>query len=152
MINHLTPTASIKTQILLLAIMWSVVGPALLYFGLRCMFTSDTQPLILYPLVITALIMGWMKARYALTKATKRIIHRIIQRGEGRCLFGFISAGMWILILLMMVIGRFLRTSDHIPLIILGFIYTAVGFALLLASKYAWRAISYKQWNGRLAR
>ena len=60
-------------------------------------------------------------------------------RGDGRCVGGFLSLRSWALVAVMVVAGRLLRGS-HVARGILGAIYLAVGIALFLSSRVAWRA------------
>ena len=70
---------------------------------------------------------------------------RIIARGDGRCLGGFLSLKTWLLVVLMMTSGIILRRSA-VPRPVLGVLYSAVGTALLVGCVTLWKAF------GRLRR
>ncbi|UCD76236.1 MAG: hypothetical protein JSV91_04795, partial [Phycisphaerales bacterium] len=123
------PTAPRRVQLLLAALMWTVVGAALLTFGTLWLVQSGISR---WPwLLAGAIAAGILKAVFILGRAAARVILRIRQRGDGRCLGGFLSWRTWLLVLVMMAAGFTLRHS-HIHSAILGTVYAAVGSALVL--------------------
>ncbi len=129
------PAASAKWHLLLAAAMWSTVGIFLSRMGARWLVQADAA--ILWPIV--AVVIGSLKARFVLRRSARRIIGRIRDRGDGRCLGGFISWKSWFLVAVMMTAGRFLRTSD-LRLTVRGTAYLAIGSALFLSSLFFWGA------------
>lgn len=136
-IQSLKPAASARIHLLLAALMWTVVGAGLLYFGIRWTLASQTSQG--YLLVAVAVIIGLLKSKFALDRTAKLAVERIKARGDGRCIGGFLSIRSWVFVVLMMSCGRFLR-SGLLPRSVVGFLYTAVGPALLLSSRSFWRA------------
>ncbi len=136
-IQILKPAASRRTHLLLAATLWTAVGATLLCFGVRWMLTASTSRPAL--LVASACGLGCLKYRFVLRKSATRIVQRIRARGDGRCLGGFLSPGTWGLVLAMMIAGQWFR-SGPTPRIVVGFLYTAVGTGLALASVMVWRA------------
>lgn len=132
------PVAGRRTHLLLAAAMWSIVGVLLLFFGARWAWPSRYRFLLLP----SAVLIGAIKAHLVLGRAARRIIARIEARGDGRCIGGFLSPKTWLLVAAMAGTGRLLR-SGPVPRVAVGFIYTAVGAALLPASLHLWRA-----WQG----
>jgi len=133
------PAARRRTQLLLAALLWSLVGLGLCLAGLRWVLhdpASRTWQLVALALAATA---GFLKARFVLARVARRARDRILARGDRRCIGGFLSVGSWITVLLMMASGRLLRLTP-LPLILLGSLYAAIGTALLLASWHYWRA------------
>lgn len=133
------PSASRQTHLLLAALMWSIVGTALLVVGTRWMWRSHVPFKMLGPALAIAAMLGWVKAHFALDRVAGHVIERIRTRGDGRCLGGFLSVQTWGLVVLMVVSGRLFRALP-IPMAIVGFVYAIVGTALLVASRYLWRA------------
>lgn len=86
-----------------------------------------------------AIVVGILKSQFVLDRTANRTIERIRTRGDGRCIGGFLSVRSWAFVALMMGIGRALRASPT-PRTILGFVYVAVGLALVLASRRLWLA------------
>jgi hypothetical protein len=139
------PAADRWVHYLLAALMWSVVGSALLAVGShwagRTFAALGTAHAALLPLVLIGIgvAAGAAKARWVLGPAAERIIQRIDERGDRRCAGGFLSWRSWGFVLVMIVAGRLLRGS-HIPRAVLGVVYVAVGTALLLAARRPWEA------------
>jgi hypothetical protein len=131
------PAASARLHLLLAAMMWTVVGALLLFFGV-CWIWDGGSP---YGglLLAGATVAGLLKARFVLRRAAGRTIERIRARGDGYCLGGFLSWQSWLLVLLMIAAGRLLR-GGGLPRAITGFLYAAIGIALLVAAHRIWHA------------
>jgi hypothetical protein len=129
------PAASRSTHLLAAALMWSLVGLGLLIAGILWILRSGSPwaP----PMIVLAGLLGWFKARFVLSRTAERTVRRIEERGDGRCLGGFLSWKSWLLVAGMMLLGRFLRHSS-LPLLWRGLIYAAIGAALFLASRRIW--------------
>ena len=131
------PAASARLHLLLAALMWTVVGALLLYFGSRWVLAGRIPYAWLWLAVVAG--GGVLKARFVLEPAAGRTIERIRTRGDGRCIGGFLSVRSWIFVALMVVAGRFLR-GGLAPRIVVGLVYTGVGVGLLLAVRRLWYA------------
>jgi len=131
------PAAPAHVHLLLAAIMWSAVGAGLLLFGVRWAGAGHLPAQWL--LVGLAGVVGALKARYVLRRTALRMIQRIGERGDGRCIGGFLSVRSWLLVVVMTTMGRLVRGSD-LPRAVVGLIYVTIGAALLLASGYVWQA------------
>ena len=132
-----TPATPARIHLLLAAIMWTVVGMLLAFFGGRWVL-SGASPYaeILLGVAVAA---GLLKARYVLSHTARHTIERIRSRGDGRCIGGFLSVRSWGFVLLMSVGGRLLR-GGLLPTAIVGVIYAAVGTALVAAGLKIWQA------------
>ena len=131
------PAAAVHVHLMLVGLMWTVVGVALVGLGGRWLWQS---PIPAAPwLAALALAIGAFKARFVLDRAARTIADRIRERGDGRCIGGFLSLRSWALVAVMVAGGRLLRGS-HVGRGLLGVLYVAVGTALLLSSRVAWRA------------
>ena len=131
------PAASARLHLLLAAMMWTVVGALLLFFGVRWTWAGGSPYSGLF--LAVAVVAGLLKARFVLRRAAGRTVERIRARGDGYCLGGFLSWQSWLLVLLMMAAGRLLR-GGALPRAITGFLYAAVGTALLVAAHHIWSA------------
>jgi len=131
------PAAAARVHLMLAWLMWAVVGTVLVAFGSRWLWQSPTpaKPL----LTGLALAIGVFKARFVLDRVAMKIVNRIRERGDGRCLGGFLSVRSWTFVVAMAGGGRILRGSN-VARGLLGVLYIAVGTALLLSSRVAWRA------------
>lgn len=131
------PAASRRTHLLLAAVLWTVVGGLLAYFGTCWLLQASIAHV--YLLLAAAGGAGVIKARFVLGKTAARTVERIRLRGEGRCLGGFVSFRTWALIALMVAAGRLLR-GGWLAQPIVGFIYAAIGTGLVLSATRFWRA------------
>jgi len=134
--NH-KPAAPARVHLVLAAAMWSVVGAALLIVGFRWTFLFP-EPTAAW-LAGAAVAVGVAKSRFVLDRAARGIAGRIAARGDGRCVGGFLSLRSWILVAVMMVAGRLLR-SGIVAARVAGPLYAAIGTALLLSSRLLWHA------------
>jgi hypothetical protein len=129
------PAAAMRTQLLLAWLMWATVGSALAGVGVRWLWAS--APVAAPWIAAACVAVGVFKSRFVLDRAARRVADRILERGDGRCLGGFLSFRSWGLVVLMMVGGRVLRgTLAHG---VVGPLYIAVGTALLVSSRISWR-------------
>ena len=88
---------------------------------------------------VIAALLGLAKAHFLLSRTADRMVTRIRARGDSRCLGGFMSWPMWGFVLGMVVVGRLMRTW-LLPPHAAGFLYLAVGLALLVGSWHLWAA------------
>lgn len=131
------PAASRSTHMLVAALLWTLVGLGLATYGsIRTLGAAGSAKMVLFP---AALVAGAAKGHWVLARSAKRNLARILARGEGRCLFGFLSLRSWAFVVLMMALGRTLRHSTATSPAV-GPIYLAVGVALLVGSLEIWRA------------
>ena len=132
------PAVSSRTQLLLAAALWGIVGTMLLTFGTIWIFDGGDKTVSLFILLV-AMGLGLLKNFLVLGRTAKKIAYRIVQRGEGRCVGGFFSLRSWALVVCMIVLGRLLRGTS-VPLHLLGLLYAAVGTGLLISSRSIWLA------------
>ena len=131
------PAAPVRWHLFLAAMLWSVVGTLLLFFGARWVLGAGWPFAGLF--ILAALAAGTAKARLVLDRTARRIVDRIRSRGDGRCLGGFLSVRTWLFVGVMAGGGRMLR-GGVLPRGVVGLIYVAVGAALLLGARHPWRA------------
>lgn len=134
----LKPKASSRVQVMLAGALWTVVGGSLFFFGSRWISPSGYstgQAMLL----LLGVALGVLKSRFVLDPAAEKIVERIARRGEGRCLGGFLSLRSWGLVLMMIAFGRLLRSVLALPAA--GVIYAAIGTALFLSSRVAWKRV-----------
>jgi hypothetical protein len=133
------PTASKRTQVFLGAFIWTAVGIMLATFGMVWDISGFHLWGVLFALPFV--LLGLLKAGFILDKIAVRAIAHIKGRPEGAFILGFYSAKSWLLIAGMMIGGQILRRTP-VPKPYLGFLYVAVGAALIAASRTLWRAWS----------
>lgn len=131
------PAARVRTQLFAAAALWTVVGCGLAAAGLFWCFETTIPGSIIW--AVGGIAAGLLKGFLIIRKFAERNTARLIARGDGRCLGGFLSAKTWLLVALMMTSGILLRRSA-VPRPVLGVIYTAVGTALLAGCLPLWQA------------
>ena len=136
--HRLKPAAPASAHLVLAGLMWTVVGALLAFFGGLWVLESWPAPWAWAGLVAAAAV-GWSKSVWVLDRSAGRIAARIVERGDGRCLGGFLSWKTWGLVALMSGGGRLLRATVGAggPV---GLLYLAVGVALFRSSRILWRA------------
>ncbi len=125
-----------RTQLLLAWLMWATVGSALV--GVGAWWLWGTAPIAAPWIGAGSVAVGAIKSNLVLDRTARRVVDRILARGDGRCLGGFLSLRTWGLVVLMMVAGRVLRGT--LARGIVGPLYIAVGTALCCSSRISWRA------------
>jgi hypothetical protein len=130
------PAATASTHLLMAWLMWALVGAGLAAFGATWLLKAS--PRAAPWLAGAAAAVGVLKSKLVLDRAARRVVARIRERGDGRCLGGFLSWHTWALVLVMMAAGRLLRGAGLSGLVV-GPLYIAVGFGLLVSSRLSWR-------------
>ena len=134
MLAQYKPSASRKTLLLAAALFWTLVGAMLLARGGRFLLEEGH-----YALLALALAVGTAKGWLIFARSARKNISRILRRRDNSCLGAVFSFRGWGVILAMILLGRFLRVSA-IAHHIYGFVITAVGWGLLVASRIIWEA------------
>lgn len=140
-IHSLTPRSTAKRQLFLAGTMWLIVGVILYIRALSWLFSHQYELWAIVFCIGGATLIGLLKGRMALDKAAHKAIARIKERGDGTCMFGFFSIKSWLLIGLMIAMGRLLRMSPT-PIYIVSTIYMAIGTALSFSSRVFFTAMS----------
>jgi hypothetical protein len=125
-----------RTQVLLVSMLWLVVGSSLVVVGARWAWAA--WPVTAPWIAGATFAIGMLKSRWILDAVATRVVERILARGDGRCIGGFLSLYTWGVVALMMLAGNVLRGVFARGLV--GPLYIAVGVALCVASRISWRA------------
>jgi hypothetical protein len=133
-----TPRSSALTNLFLAGLMWSAVGTFLLLRGGVNLNGSDYLVYLIFWVTI-----GILKGRLILDRTAARIRDRILERGNGRCVGGFLALKSWGLILAMILFGRLLRISP-LPSNFVWGVYAAIGSGLLFSSRTFWTRWLYE--------
>ena len=126
------PGVSIRTHLLLGALIWTMVGFLLLTNGFRLVLLEGH---LWYGLI--GLLLGTAKTLFVLDRLARKNIQRIKEFEDKVCFGSVYSLKTWFMVAAMIVLGRYLRTTV-LPGEIIGLIYTAVGWALMLTSRLMW--------------
>jgi hypothetical protein len=130
------PGVSVRTHLLLGALIWSLVGFFLLTNGFVLVSLQDH---LWYGLA--GMVLGSAKSFFILDRVARKNLRRIKDFEDKACIGSVYSWKTWFLVLAMIGLGRFLRTTV-LPGDVVGFIYAAVGWALMLSSRLMW-----VEWN-----
>lgn len=124
--------------------MWALVGFGLLtagsffLFGFRSLSLLDSAkptPGLAEGIALgIALVLGFIKGNLVLRKLAKKYITRIKQLPETSPIYMTFSRKSWVMIVGMIAIGRIIRALGA-PHLIIGAVYVAVGFALILGCR-----------------
>lgn len=131
-LHRYKPGVSIRTHLLLGGLIWTVVGFFLLTNGLVLV---SLEGHLLYGLI--GLLLGSFKTFFILDKVARKNIKRIKEFEDKACFGSVYSLKTWFMVAGMIILGRFLRTTV-LPGEIIGLIYTAVGWALMISSRLMW--------------
>jgi hypothetical protein len=128
----LRPAVHKKWLIFASAIMWSGVGVLLNWIATKWLPEFEQWQIIFtYSLGILA---GLIIAKFGFSKLAAKNRDRIMGYPEKVCAFAFQRWQMYILILFMMGMGIFMRTSGLIPKFLLAPVYVGIGLALFIGS------------------
>lgn len=120
-------------HLLAASLLWSATGTGLIIAGGVWLCLSHAHLV----LIAVSVALGLLKARFILCRSAQKVATRIEQRGDGRCIGGFLSWRTWLVVVAMALLGRLVRASP-LPVSIRGALYVAIGVALLAASRLLW--------------
>lgn len=112
--------------------LWSIVGIMLIIRGMHWL-ESEHQLILLS----VALLLGTLKSFFILDKTIKKSVARIAALEDGTCLGAVYSWKSWLLVALMILVGGIVR-HVYTPGNLLGTVYCAIGWALLVSSRHGW--------------
>ncbi len=132
MLNKFKPSVNKKCLILISGIMWSGVGVLLNWIASKWLPAFEQWQIIFTYSI--GIIMGLIISSFGFSKLAKKNSDRIMEYPEKACIFGFQRWQMYILIVIMMSMGIFMRTTTFIPKYLLAPVYVAIGSALFISS------------------
>lgn len=112
--------------------MWSGVGVLLIWIASKWFVTFDSRQMTVA--LITGPLLGLAIAYFGFRGLAKKNADRIQAYPQRVCIFAFQRWQMYILVLVMMSMGIFMRTTSYIPKFLLAPVYIGIGSALFLAS------------------
>ena len=144
--DRFTPRLGVRIQLFSAALVWLVGLGFLLVRGVLFVEVPGPRTHFSYwivPIVLVAIVLGIIKARFILIRYAGKSVARIERRGHA-CYFGFFSVKSWLFVLVMMGGGIALRHSPLVDYawgrIALSTLYIAVGTALAIADRVFWVA------------
>jgi len=144
--DRLTPRAGVRVQLFAAALVWFVGVCFLLVRGVLFVEVPGPGAHFSYwivPIVLVAIVIGIIKARFILIRYADKAVARIQKRGRA-CFFGFFAPASWLFVLVMMGGGIALRHSALVDVawgrVLLSTLYIAVGTGLAIADRIFWIA------------
>jgi hypothetical protein len=134
LLTRLKPGAPVNVHLFTGALVWSIVGIFLMSNGYLLISLAARRWF-----VIPALAVGTVKSFFLLDRVARKNIDRILNFEDGTCIGSVYSYKSWILVVAMIVLGRFLRASV-LPGEYVGALYLAVGWGLFFSSRLMWQA------------
>ncbi len=130
-LTRLKPDVPKHWLIAIAGLVWSLVGVMLCYRA-----WSWLHPLPLFNaigLAAAGIALALVLHRFMLARIARRNMERICNYAERGCVFAFQAWRSYLIILVMIALGSFLRHTG-IPREILAIFYTAMGGALIVSS------------------
>jgi hypothetical protein len=131
---RLKPGAPVHVHLLVAALIWTIVGLFLMMNGYLLVSMAARQWF-----AVIGIGLGTIKSFFILDRMTRKNIQRILDRNDNACIGSVYSLRTWGLVIVMIVLGRYLRSSV-VPGEYVGVLYLAVGWGLLLSSRLMWLA------------
>ena len=132
------PRTSRSVRLVLAALIWTLVGLGLLLAGFRLAGLAAS---------LAGLALGYLKGRYLLAGMARVNAARIVS-GPGRAsIFTAFPLSSWGIAAFFMALGLVIRRSG-LPSALVGFVYVAAGFGLLVASCSGW--LAWRRFTGQL--
>jgi len=129
---RLRPAVNQKLLIIISGLLWSGVGIFLNILAYNWLKAYNNLQIIL--IIILGIMIGFAIVRFGFgIIATKNIV-RILAYSKKVCVFAFQEWTSYLLIVFMMSLGIFLRTTGLVPKFILAPMYIGIGTALFIAS------------------
>lgn len=130
----------VKREILILlsGLIWSIIGVLLNFMAARWMvhlYFGEGAGVI-----IIGLISGFSIAYFGFIKMIRKNTDRILKYEDKVCVFAFQSWKSYLIIIIMVTLGIFMRSSSLVPKLILTPIYIGIGLALFISSFQYYRA------------
>lgn len=125
------PAVDKKFLISLSGIIWSIVGIALCNLAAGWLSETTTQTAIW--LGTSGIVLSLLIHYFGFSKLVKKNLDRILAKSGKVCIFAFQPWKSYLIIVIMVVMGMFLRHSS-LPKPYLAVIYIGFGGAMLLSS------------------
>ena len=130
-LNHLKPAVPKHWLIAIAGLVWSAAGGMLC--GMAWQWVRPLPPLHILGLAAGGLALAFLLHRSMLARIARRNMTRIASYADRGCVFAFQAWRSYLMILLMIALGSFLRHTA-LPREPLAVLYSAMGLALLAAS------------------
>ena len=149
-IDILKPAADKSVLFFLAGLVWFCAGGTLL--GLAYSWLADVRRPLSFMYFGVGAAAALLIHRFGLQRIAAKNINRILHKADRQCVFSFFSWRSYMLIVVMITIGKLLRHSAF-PKPYLSILYTGIGLALMLSSfKYLRVFVSEIRCKGQLGK
>jgi hypothetical protein len=131
MLDAFKPAVAKSVLLFLAGFVWLCMGSMLVILAYFWLVHTPDRTYI--PFLGGGFILGLIVHHFGFLKIVDKNIARIRPMTDKRCLFSFITWKSYLIILVMVVMGSFLRHSS-IPKHFLAILYSGIGLALILSS------------------
>jgi hypothetical protein len=132
MLYKFKPSVEKKYLILISGLLWSAAGIILNWIAIKLMpQLSIIQIVATY---ILGIMLGFTITKFGFSKLAIKNALRINSYPESVCVFAFQRWQMYLLIVFMMSLGIFMRSTSLIPKYLLAPMYVGIGTALIISS------------------
>ena len=139
------PAVTKSVLLFLAGFVWLCVGTMLLVFAYA--WLSDAPGKTASMFWGCGIVLALLVHHFGFLKIVDKNIERILPMSDKKCLFSFITWKSYVIIVVMVALGTFLRHSA-IPHRYLAILYTGIGLALILSSLRYIRVFIYgKKWS-----
>ncbi len=128
---HFEPSVKSRYLVFLAGLVWLVVGAALGSVAARWLILAGGQ--VAAGLGLAGAVLAILIHTFGFSRLVDRNMERIRQKPAVTCVFGFQSWKSYLLVIVMITMGVFLRASP-MPKHYLAVIYAGFGGAMLLSS------------------
>lgn len=139
LLHRLKPGVTQNTHLLSAALLWTTIGIVLTIRGCHWLIADSNAAYI-----VVGVVAGSLKSLFILDKTARKSIDRILLLDDGSCLGAVYSVRTWLLVLVMMLGGLALRHSS-LPIVLVGSLYVAIGWALFFSSRLGWKTYMEKR-------
>jgi hypothetical protein len=129
--STLKPAVPKSVLLFLAGFIWFCVGTMLLVHA--CSWLSNVPGELRYIFFGVGFVAALVIHHFGFQKIADKNINRILPMLDSQCIFAFFSWKSYIIIIVMVGMGRLFRSSEF-PKAYLAILYTAIGLALVLSS------------------
>lgn len=126
------PAVKKQTLLLISGILWSIAGIVLNYIAFHWIGIFNIFEEIM--LAIGGIIAALLISQFGFNKIAEKNINRINAYSDQICVFAFQEWKSYILMIFMVCLGIFLRSTGIIPKYVLTPMYIGLGMALFISS------------------
>jgi len=143
MLNKFKPSVNKKCLILISGFMWSSVGVLLNWIASKWIPAFEQWQIVFTYSI--GILMGIIISSFGFSKLAQKNSDRIMKYPEKVCVFAFQRWQMYILVVIMMSMGLFMRTTMFIPKYLLAPVYVGIGSALFVSSFVYYKRLFIKK-------